>query len=234
MENMLFTIILILIISFSVVLLYSIHFNRNGINNDKLYKIACTASLLFSIIAIFFSIRINPFEIKDSSAFIGVIAGIIAVPTAILLAWQVYSTSNVQKNIDEIKNIRENINSQIDESVKQVKFLHHYDLTCLIPIIVAKSKGENIELLCKSVSLFSNTKLDDTVAKTLCYEYAFQILYSLSQLENEIQEDRAKEISENINYDDFEIFVSEVNKCEKEPRLSSFMSVAKKINKNKK
>jgi|GEM_PF-2357633 len=234
MESMLFTIILILIISFSTILLYAIHFNRNAINNDKLYKIACTASLLFSIIAIFFSIRINPFEIKDSSAFIGVIAGIIAVPTAILLAWQVYSTSNVQKNIDEIKNIRDSINSKIDEIVKQVNVLHYYDLTCLIPIIVAKSKGEYVDLLCKSVSLFSTTRLDGTVTKTLCYEYAFQILYSLSQLENDIQEDRVKEISKNINYDDFEIFISEVNKYEKEPRLSSFMSIVKKINKNKK
>lgn len=135
MESTLFIIILILIISFSTILLYAIYFDKKNVSNDKLYKIACTASILFSIIAIFLSIRINPFEIKDSSAFIGVIAGVIAVPTAILLAWQVQSTSNIQKNIDEIKSVKNDIYLKVDSEICKLKHLYQYDFERLIPII---------------------------------------------------------------------------------------------------
>ncbi len=233
MESTLFIIILILIISFSTILLYAIYFDKKNVSNDKLYKIACTASILFSIIAIFLSIRINPFEIKDSSAFIGVIAGVIAVPTAILLAWQVQSTSNIQKNIDEIKSVKNDIYLKVDSEICKLKHLYQYDFERLIPIIESKVKGENIDLLCKSLGVFNNKKLDGTITKTICYEYAFQLLYSLSQLDNKIQEDRIREISEAINYDDLDKLILEVRKYENEPRLSVFMNVINRINKIK-
>ena len=233
MESTLFIIILILIISFSTILLYAIYFDKKNVSNDKLYKIACTASILFSIISIFLSIRINPFEIKDSSAFIGVIAGVIAVPTAILLAWQVQSTSNIQKNIDEIKSVKNDIYLKVDSEICKLKHLYQYDFERLIPIIESKVKGENIDLLCKSLGVFNNKKLDGTITKTICYEYAFQLLYSLSQLDNKIQEDRIREISEAINYDDLDKLILEVRKYENEPRLSVFMNVINRINKIK-
>lgn len=91
METILTIIVVILTLSVSTMSVYMLFFYKEQRNT----KIICSISIILSIIAILCSIRINPFEISDIAAFIGVIVGVVAIPTAVVVGWNIFTAFKV-------------------------------------------------------------------------------------------------------------------------------------------
>ena len=100
METTLTVVILALVSGIVATALYVIHFCKKKAG----YKFVAYTSILLSALALFCSIRNNPFEISDVGAIIGVIAGVIAIPTAIVIGWNIYSALDINKRMEKHMN----------------------------------------------------------------------------------------------------------------------------------
>lgn len=68
----------------------------NWIKNSWL----CFVSIIISAVAFYLSIRNDPFTVSIDSAILVSVATILSVPTAILIAWQIYQIYNIDKIVN--------------------------------------------------------------------------------------------------------------------------------------
>lgn len=230
METTLTVVILALVAGIVATALYVIHFCKKKAG----YKFVAYTSILLSALALFCSIRNNPFEISDIGAIIGVIAGVIAIPTAIVIGWQIHVTLNAQKMIEEIQKNREDITKEAHDIVEKEKLSYQTDMTFTVPLIVKRLNGDNVELVSSCIRIFALKTIDeDSFAKSLSYEYAIQSLKALSTLNDKLQRDNAVKIADSIPRDAFEIFKSEVfTKETGDIRTEAFERLLRQIDSN--
>lgn len=98
MEVILTIIVVILTVAVAVLSIYTLFFYKE----QRQAKIICAISIILSVIAILCSIRINPFKISDIAAFIGVIAGVMALPTAVVVGWNIYAVIDFKQKSKQI------------------------------------------------------------------------------------------------------------------------------------
>lgn len=134
MEATLTIIILVLVSGIVATALYIIHFCKK----KKCYKFVAYSSILLSALALFCSIRTSPFTISGEGAIIGVIAGVIAIPTAIVLAWQIFQSVNMIKKVEKSEHTISILKKQIvqqkikirQESKRNIEITRGYAVYC--------------------------------------------------------------------------------------------------------
>ncbi len=118
METTLIIVILALVAGIVATALYVIHFCKKM----EGYKFVAYSSILLSALALFCSIRNNPFEISDAGAIIGVIAGVIAIPTAIVIGWNIYSALDInrrmEKHMNDVKSEIANMQGVLENKIQ--------------------------------------------------------------------------------------------------------------------
>lgn len=197
MGTVLTIIIVILTLSVSTMAGYMLFFYKEQRNT----KIICSISIILSIIAILCSIRIYPFEISDIAAFIGVIAGVIAIPTAVVVGWNIYTVidiKNIKNTFDEENNKRDGkikeINTKLDKDIQSVKDDIIYDVdmefTILYNLLSAKDRGGTDFLVCCINSFYMTKRIRNSFIflRNMCMDYSLVMIKSTISIENEKSE----------------------------------------------
>lgn len=88
---------------------------------SNVVKIYCTLTLIISVSAFFCAYCRTPFEIKDGTGMIGVIATIVTIPVTILIGWNIFTALGIQKEIKDIKNAMKEENDKMQKQIENFK-----------------------------------------------------------------------------------------------------------------
>lgn len=170
MEVILTIIIVILTVAVAVLSIYTLFFYKE----QRQTKIICAISIILSVIAILCSIRISPFKISDIAAFIGVIAGVMALPTAVVVGWNIYSVIDTKgiikkheilkkRTTNEIGRLKTLIKEQDAEKEKLRNYVNTVQNFTMANIRMTENKyGDALGIYCiAAINLYEIVKIDE-------------------------------------------------------------------------
>lgn len=178
------SIIIIILVSATVILsVYSLFF----IKMPRSYKIISLSSLIISIVALCCSSFRMTFQINDSAAFIAIIAGVIVLPTTIVIGWNIYQlidVRNLRNELVEAKINKEELRNEIEKKGDAIWNSYIIDQIAFTQLVRAyNNKVESPERLFSIALTFLNNKAFERKSLTsiLGFEYAHQLLCTLSE-----------------------------------------------------
>lgn len=131
-------------------------------------------SIVISIVAIYMSLRNDPIIVSFDSAILVGVATILSVPTAILIAWQIYQVFNIDRIMNEKINGYE---KKID------KKFHYYEYETAKTFIIFACRNKDYELALKLSSFIPEYIIKGEQDKNL------EIISNISELLNHLFDD---------------------------------------------
>ena len=147
-------------------------------------------AIALSCAAIFLSIRNHPLSVDFDSALLVSVATILSVPTAILIAWQIYQVFNVEQIINKKVNEYEN---KID------KRFNRYEYETTKTFIIFACRNKDYELALKLSSFIPEYIIQGEQDKNL------KIISNISELLNHLF-DNAKDDCYSFSLEGLESF----------------------------
>lgn len=201
------------------------------------YKIISLSSLVLSIVAVCCSSIRMTFEINDSAAFISIICGIIVLPTTILIGWNIYQLIDVKNLRDELeksKIYKQDIQAEIDKKAQQLVNSYRIDQLTLTQLVRAYDKmvSEPARLFVLALD-FNHTDVlgKESVTKLLSYQYAHQLLLTMSECwttDDEIEAFAHKVKEEGLTLDTFNVFMKDYSSQSTNDKIDTILSKIKK------
>lgn len=225
MEVILTIIVVILTVAVAVLSIYTLFFYKE----QRQTKVVCSISIILSVIAIFCSIRIDPFEISDIAAFIGIIAGVMALPTAVVVGWNIFTALDLKK---DWKDLERKTTKEISQLKEERIWLKEYvdttrNYTIGITNLMDGKYGNAVAFLCSAAVKANNIQENKIQNDCLSHiqrtinrhknnmgniDYLETIFQSIKDDFNKIEDKRIKDIAEAIE----EIISSQEKKTQKQ------------------
>lgn len=192
---------------------------------------------MLSIVAVCCSSVRMTFEIEDSAAFIAVICGIIVLPTTILIGWNIYQLIDVKNLRDELeksKLYKQDIQAEIDKKAQQLVNSYKIDQITLTQLVRAYDNmvKDPARLFVLALDFNHSDVLGkDSVTKMLSYQYAHQLLLTMSECwttDDEIDNFAHKVKEEGLTLDAFNTFMKDYSSQSTNDKIDVILNKVKK------
>ena len=90
--------------------------------------------------------------------YYGAIVGILAFLITVLMGYQIYTVINVKDELKEMKSLRDSLEHKLNEQKNAITAEYKQEFDFLLPLFVALSKQNMVEIVVNSLNVFVRTK----------------------------------------------------------------------------
>ena len=186
--------------------------------------IPTTISIAAIGIAIVAMARVAPCEILDFDYY-GAIIGVLSFLVTLLIGYQIYTVINVKKELDEVRQIRNDIDANIHNKTQELSKEFKEELSKAVPILIAIStKDRNV--IEKTVFRGYKESNQSQLTKELAGSAIYVIIEGFAGLEENQRQQGIEELARNVNYDEVVEYYTDFSKGRadnKELKIEQFL-----------
>lgn len=186
--------------------------------------IPTTISIAAIGIAIVAMARVAPCESLDFDYY-GAIIGVLSFLVTLLIGYQIYTVINVKKELDEVRQIRNDIDANIHNKTQELSKEFKEELSKAVPILIAIStKDRNV--IEKTVFRGYKESNQSQLTKELAGSAIYVIIEGFAGLEDNQRQQGIEELARNVNYDEVVEYYTDFSKGRtdnKELKIEQFL-----------
>lgn len=186
--------------------------------------IPTTISIAAIGIAIVAMARVAPCESLDFDYY-GAIIGVLSFLVTLLIGYQIYTVINVKKELDEVRQIRNDIDANIHNKTQELSKEFKEELSKAVPILIAIStKDRNV--IEKTVFRGYKESNQSQLTKELAGSAIYVIIEGFAGLEENQRQQGIEELARNVNYDEVVEYYTDFSKGRtdnKELKIEQFL-----------
>lgn len=186
--------------------------------------IPTTISIAAIGIAIVAMARVAPCESLDFDYY-GAIIGVLSFLVTLLIGYQIYTVINVKKELDEVRQIRKDIDAKILNKTQELSKDFQDELSKAVPILIAIStKDRNV--IEKTVFRGYKESNQSQLTKELAGSAIYVIIEGFAGLEENQKQQGIEELARNVNYDEVVEYYTDFSKGRtdnKELKIEQFL-----------
>lgn len=193
-------------------LVYSEH-ELNGYTRNMKNWISTTISIVALGIAIVAMAKVAPAKDLDFDYY-GAIIGVLSFLVTLLMGYQIYTVINVKKDMDEVRIIKKEIDTKLQEKAQVLSKEYKDELTQAVPLLISIASPDREVIETAAFRTYMESK-PEQFAKELASKTIYVMLEGLANQEDDIRKAGIEELSKNIKYDEAVEYYTDFAKTER-------------------
>ncbi len=178
--------------------------------------ISTTISIVALGIAIVAMAKVAPAKELDFDYY-GAIIGVLSFLVTLLMGYQIYTVINVKKELDDVRRLKEEIDTKLQEKADVLSKEYKEELANTAPLIMAIASKDR-DIVESEVFKAYRVSKKGQLAKELAGRTLLVMLLELSKLEDDERKLAIEELAKNIERDDAVEYYTDYAKKEKDDR----------------
>lgn len=178
--------------------------------------ISTTISIVALGIAIVAMAKVAPAKELDFDYY-GAIIGVLSFLVTLLMGYQIYTVINVKKELDDVRRLKEEIDTKLQEKADVLSKEYKEELANTAPLIMAIASKDR-DIVESEVFKAYRVSKKGQLAKELAGRTLLVMLLELSKLEGDERKLAIEELAKNIERDDAVEYYTDYAKKEKDDR----------------
>lgn len=175
--------------------------------------ISITISIVAICIAIVAMAKVAPITELDFDYY-GAIIGVLSFLVTLLMGYQIYTVINVKKELDDVRRLKEEIDTKLQEKADVLSKEYKEELANTAPLIMAIASKDR-DIVESEVFKAYRVSKKGQLAKELAGRTLLVMLLELSKLEGDERKLAIEELAKNIERDDAVEYYTDYAKNEK-------------------
>lgn len=177
---------------------------------------ATTISIVAIIVSMVAMAKVAPIEGLDYDYY-GAIIGVLSFLVTLLMGYQIYTVINVKKELDDVRSLKEEIDTKLQEKANALSKEYKDELANAAPLIMAIASKER-DIVESEVFRAYRVSKKGQLSKELAGQTLLVMLCELAKLEGEERKQALEELAKNIERDDAVEYYTDYAKKEKGDR----------------
>lgn len=178
--------------------------------------VSTTISIVALGIAIVAMAKVAPAKELDFDYY-GAIIGVLSFLVTLLMGYQIYTVINVKKELDDVRRLKEEIDTKLQEKADVLSKEYKEELANTAPLIMAIASKDR-DIVESEVFKAYRVSKKGQLAKELAGRTLLVMLLELSKLEDGERKLAIEELAKNIERDDAVEYYTDYAKKEKDDR----------------
>lgn len=175
--------------------------------------ISTTISIVALGIAIVAMAKVAPAKDLDFDYY-GAIIGVLSFLVTLLMGYQIYTVINVKKDMDEVRIIKKEIDTKLQEKAQVLSKEYKDELTQAVPLLISIASPDREVIETAAFRTYMESK-PEQFAKELASKTIYVMLEGLANQEDDIRKAGIEELSKNIKYDEAVEYYTDFAKTER-------------------
>ena len=178
--------------------------------------ISTTISIVSVCIAVVAMAKVAPLKSLDFDYY-GAIIGVLSFLVTLLMGYQIYTVINVKAELDEVKQVKNEIETRLQEKANELSKGYKDELANAAPLIMAIASKER-EIVESEVFKAYRVSKKGQLAKELAERTLLVMLGEMAKLKGEGRKFAIVELTKNIERDDVVDYYTDYAKKERSDR----------------